>query len=226
MDADRALVPHTGTTANLVRNKISECWGTPRAETHPACARFKFGAGCLGEPHYVSETPVGIAGNRGKSAAFAPGADIPASLRKGALEAPCGQSGLSRNISASRKQGGNISLKLTSLRRYVLSVAPLGEEQSKYVTGPTLSAAYSVWAASKRRPNLLNGGLRLPYEKNGLYRFDPPRASSECKAVTLGGAFTQSGHALSRRPENYNEVAYQFGPRFGRTVEARFCRSR
>ena len=53
MDAYGALVLHTGAAANLARNKslehhkkISERWRFRHAETHPACARVKFGAGC------------------------------------------------------------------------------------------------------------------------------------------------------------------------------------
>ena len=35
---------------------------------------------------------------------------------------------------------------------------------------------------------MADGGLRFPCEEDGLCQFDPPRASSACKAVTLGGA--------------------------------------
>ena len=51
--------------------------------------------------------------------------------------------------------------------------------------GPTLSASYFQWAFSKKRPNLANGGLRLPHEADGLCQFGPPSTFSECEAVTL-----------------------------------------
>ena len=88
------LVSETGDTANLARcmwlglsDKISARWGAPRAETLPACARFTFGDDRLGEVHCAADSPVGIVGNRGNLAAFAPEVEIPTLFREGALDA-------------------------------------------------------------------------------------------------------------------------------------------
>ena len=57
--------------------------------TYPACVRFKFGDGRLGEVPCAAGIPVGIAGSRGKFTASASAAEIPALLRKGGLEGLC-----------------------------------------------------------------------------------------------------------------------------------------
>ena len=81
MEADCVVVLDTSAPANLTwrirrHTSISECWGVPRAETYPACARFKFGDGRLEEVHYASEIPAGIAGGPGKFTAFKLEAEI------------------------------------------------------------------------------------------------------------------------------------------------------
>ena len=83
--ADSLGVLDTGATANLVcfgwpprRNRTLEGKGVPRVSTYPACTRFKFRGGRLGEVRHDADIPVGIAGNVGKFAAFVLGADIPA----------------------------------------------------------------------------------------------------------------------------------------------------
>ena len=57
---------------------------------HPASARFRFGNGRLGDVRHTAVATVGNAGNKGDFTAFAPQADMAASLRKGASEAPRG----------------------------------------------------------------------------------------------------------------------------------------
>ena len=71
-------------------NKVSARWGAHRAETYPACARFKFGDGRLREIHCAADSLAGIAGSRGEFTAFALEADIIALFRKGALAAQGG----------------------------------------------------------------------------------------------------------------------------------------
>ena len=41
---------------------------------------------------------------------------------------------------------------------------------------------------SQKRPNLANGGSRLPFAEDGMCSFAPPRTFSACRAVTPGGA--------------------------------------
>ena len=94
------------------RNNILVLWGGPRAETYPACARFKFGRGRFGEVRCAAGIPVRIAGNRGKIAALAPNAGIPALLPERGLEAVGGQLDFPRNISTLRKQGVDSFLEL------------------------------------------------------------------------------------------------------------------
>ena len=95
---DSAVVLDTGARANLVRfswlqrhNRILERRGIPRVTTYPSQARFRFVYGRLGEVRYAADIPVGIAGNTGMFTASVLEADIPALLRKGAMEALGGQ---------------------------------------------------------------------------------------------------------------------------------------
>ena len=53
--------------------------------TYPACARFKFGDGRLGEVRSAADTPVGIAVGPGKFTVFGLEASVPTLLRKAAL---------------------------------------------------------------------------------------------------------------------------------------------
>ena len=94
------------------------------------------------EARCAADIRVGQAGNRGKPTAFALGAEIPALLREGALEALARQWDVSRDISMLRNQGLDIPLELTNLGRDVLSVASSGWESSKLVRGPTCSASH------------------------------------------------------------------------------------
>ena len=62
-----------------------------------ARARFKYGNALPGVAQFAADIPVGFAGGRGAFTAFPLQADIPASLRMGALEALVGQLDLSCN---------------------------------------------------------------------------------------------------------------------------------
>ena len=61
--------------------------GFAKAGPYPSAARFKFGDGGNGEVERAADIQVGTAGCKGASAAFVLGAEIPALLWKGALEA-------------------------------------------------------------------------------------------------------------------------------------------
>ena len=54
--------------------------------------------------------------------------------------------------------------------------------------GPMNSALDVEGAFTEKRPDLTDGGLRPPYEEDGLRRFETPRTVPACKAVTLGDA--------------------------------------
>ena len=68
------------------------------AQAYPARARFQSGNGRLGEVRSAADIPVGVAGGRGKVAAFLLETGIPALLRRGALEALGWQLGVPRNV--------------------------------------------------------------------------------------------------------------------------------
>ena len=94
----------------------------PGKSTYPACARYKFAqarcAACI---------TVGIAGGGGALTAFAPGADVPAFLRRGLLQALGGQSDSASDALTLRNQGAGIPLKVSQMRQYVLSVVALDD---------------------------------------------------------------------------------------------------
>ena len=72
-----------------------------------AMARPKFEGGRVGEVEHAADIQVGAAGCRGACAARVLEADIPALLRKGALEALGGQLDFERDIMTIRKHGVN-----------------------------------------------------------------------------------------------------------------------
>ena len=88
------MVLDAGATANLVcykwlenHNSFLERQGLEKAVPYPSNARFKFGDGRMGEVKHAADIKVGIAGCKGTFTAFVLDADIPALLRKGALDA-------------------------------------------------------------------------------------------------------------------------------------------
>ena len=89
-------------------------------------AFFKFGGGRVGEVRYVADPKVGIAGRRGAFAAYAMEADIPASLRKGALEAVGGRSDSARDARAIRNHGVDIHQRVGEMGLCVLNVVAFG----------------------------------------------------------------------------------------------------
>ena len=74
-------------------NRILDRRGNPRVTTYPSQAGFCLGDGRHGQEHHAADFPAGVAGHRGMFTAFALEADIPALLRKGAMEALGGQWG-------------------------------------------------------------------------------------------------------------------------------------
>ena len=108
---DGAAALDTGATAHLVcfswlarHNRILELRGIPGVTAYPSQARFRFGDGRLGEVRHEANVPVGIAGSKNMFTAFVPDEDIPALLRKGAMEALGGHLDFSRGSSNLRWQ--------------------------------------------------------------------------------------------------------------------------
>ena len=123
------------------------------AQSYPARARFKFGEGRFGEARNAADSPAGIVGGRGKFAAFFLGADIPALLRTGALEALGGQLGCARNVLTLGEMGVDVPLKVNGMGRFVLSPGLFGMGRKKSARGPTHWASYFFLAFPKKRPN-------------------------------------------------------------------------
>ena len=92
LQGDSVVVLCAGASSNLVcfiwpGNHDSHLreMGSPKVGPYPTMARFKFGDVRVGEVRYAADIKVGIAGRRGAIAAFFLDAEIPASLRRGAL---------------------------------------------------------------------------------------------------------------------------------------------
>ena len=92
--SESAVVLETGTTADLVcykrlgnRHLFSGKQGFAEAAPYTSAAQFKFGDGRIGEVKRAADFKVVNAGCQGAFAKFVLGAEIPALLRKGALEA-------------------------------------------------------------------------------------------------------------------------------------------
>ena len=100
---------------------------------------------------------MGVAGNRGTFTAFALEADIPALLRKGAMESPAGQLdflhgplNLHRRL-AQKPLGGN------RVGHYILSVVDFREDPSRSLPRPEVSASFLTIV--QKAPDLSDGGL-------------------------------------------------------------------
>ena len=111
-DSDSLVVLDSGATASLAHFRWLENHNWPlgrrgyqKASTYPSSARFRFGDGCQGEVRRAADIPVAVVGRRGKFTAFVLGADIPALLREGALEAMGGQLDFPRDLLTLRKRG-------------------------------------------------------------------------------------------------------------------------
>ena len=173
-----------GAAANVVclrwlehHNRVLQRKGFLLVATYPAFARFKFGDGRLGEVRRAADASVGIALE----------VDIPAVSRQSALEAVGGQLDFPIDILTLHRRGVDFLLGVSRMGRRALSVVDFGKGCSEKRQGPTLSASFYGWAFAKKRPDLSDGGLRLPYGEGDLCRFGPPHAFPVRTAVTLGG---------------------------------------
>ena len=95
---------------------------------------------------YATDIKVGIARRRCAFTEFVLEADIPAFLRKGALEAPGGQLDSGRDALTIRNHGVSRPLKVNEMGLYVLSVVAFGKGPLCVDRGPKLAAPYFEWA--------------------------------------------------------------------------------
>ena len=181
--ASSVVVLDTGATANLVcrawvanRNLFLGELGMEKVRLYPSAARFKFGDGRIGEVQYAANITVGIAGRKGTFTAFVMDAEIPALLRKGALEALGAQLDFAKDTLLLERHGICVPLGLNAMGHYIMSVAEFGRGGTKRTRGPQFSASYFEWPLMDQRPDLSDGGLHLPMKESGLLRFSTPRS--------------------------------------------------
>ena len=120
--SDSVVALDSGATVNLVclkwlgnRNLFSQKLGLPVVAPYSTTTRFKFGDGRVGEVQHAADITAGIAGREGASAMFALGADTPAPLRRGALEALGGQPDFERDMLTIRKHGVRDPLRVNEM---------------------------------------------------------------------------------------------------------------
>ena len=121
----------------------------------------------MGDVRFSADIRVGIAGTPGSFATFVSGSRIAASLCEVALGSLGGQLDGHRDILTSGFLGVDIPLNVNDMWRYILSaVAFCGRrgESSRYSHFPASPVA---WALSKKRPNLSNCGIHLPFPDSG-----------------------------------------------------------
>ena len=151
-------------------NRILDRRGNPRVTTYPSQAGFCLGDGRHGQEHHAADFPVGVAGHRGMFTAFALEADIPALLRKGAMEAIGGQLDFLHGSFNLRRRGAQIPPRVNRAGRCILSEVDFRRGPSWRASNCPEASASSLPLARKF-PDLPDGGLHLPCAPDGLYRF-------------------------------------------------------
>ena len=118
---DGAAVLGTGAAADLARsrwlgnrNSLLGEHGLPQVSTYPTCTCFKFGDGRFGEVRFSSAIRFELRGAWGTRTAFAPGAEIPALLRKGVLGVLGSELGVSCDLLTLQEPGLEIPSKIKS----------------------------------------------------------------------------------------------------------------
>ena len=119
-----------------------------KAVPYPSNARFKFGDGRIGEVKHAADIKVGIAGRKGAFTAFVLDADIPASLREGALEALGAQSDFEKDMLSLLRHGVRAPLRGNAMGHHIVSVVEFGR-------GPEVAASYFEWSFVERRWEML-----------------------------------------------------------------------
>ena len=133
-----------------------ELAGFPRAPTYSGQARIKFGDGRMRDVEFAA------CWAKGTLPACALGADIPAFLRKGALEALGGRLDFLRDTLMLGFRGAGIPLKVNTMGCSSLGVVNFECCRGGVKRSPNFSAAVVEKARVRKRPNLENGGNRLP----------------------------------------------------------------
>ena len=157
--------------------------------TYQAHATFKFGDGRPGAAWPAANITAGLAGIKGLFTAFVLDSDIPALLRKGALETLQGRLDFARHTltlgSNEKEWGGTLRPEqMSGVGLYVLSVADF--------PNPANSAPLFHWAPKTRETRLRdlmrNGGFRwaggpLEPTRSVPNEFGPPQLFAACRAT-------------------------------------------
>ena len=146
---DSVVVSDARATPNMAcfrwlehHHRLLERSGPQKASTNRSDARSRFGDGLPGEVRHAACIPAGVAGSKGMFIAFVLDADIPALLRKDAVEALGGQLDFSRDSSVLLKEGVASPLRANMLGDYNLCVVDFGAGASRKVRRPVVSASY------------------------------------------------------------------------------------
>merc|ERR1712052_65500 len=113
-----------------------------KVHLYPSAARFKFGDGRIGEVQYAANISVGIAGCKGTFTAFVMDAEVPALLRKGALEALGAQLDFAKDTLWLERHSICVPLGLNAMGHYVMSVVELGKGRPKRTRDPQFCASH------------------------------------------------------------------------------------
>ena len=158
---DSVVVFDAGATANLIcfkwldnRHLFLQNLGFPKVMPYSTSARLKFGGGRVGEVRHAADIKVGIAWRKIAFATFVLDADIPALMRKGALEALGGRLSFERGILSIRTHGLNVPPGANAMGHYVQCVLEFGKGPPRLKRGPALAASYFEWSFSEKRPDL------------------------------------------------------------------------
>ena len=115
-------------------------------------------------------------------------AEIPALLRKGALDALGDPLDFEKDALSPTRHGVMAPLQVNEAGDYILSVVEFGTGPPRSDRRPSLAASYFEWSFSEERPDLSDGGLHLPHVESGHLRFVPPIEFSASTAATSGDA--------------------------------------
>ena len=100
--------------------------GLEKAVPYPSSSRLKFLGGGIGEVKHAADIKVGIAGCKGAFAAYALGAETPALLCKGALEALGAQLDFEKDTLSPLRHGVRVPLRVNAMGHYIVSVVEFG----------------------------------------------------------------------------------------------------
>ena len=144
------VILDAGAAANLVRfqwrhhhNELLVNKGFPAVTTYPAQATFKFGDGRPGEVCHAADVTAGVAGIEGRFTAFVLDSDIPALLSRGALETLRGCSDFARHALTLGANGQAITLRVSEVGHYILSVADFPKVRRDMHSSSTSAASLS-----------------------------------------------------------------------------------